>query len=139
MAKDQTPVQEKQYYVLIDYKEAVWKKGWKKGQIISLSQEEALAYIGSKVITPLRTALNKGQYVPKIEIATYTKPKSTSSPTTEEPKKRKPKKKTLIKNSLRTAVQEKKTAKNEPLIPSSSSPAEDAIKDKIAAAKAKKK
>lgn len=148
MAKDETPLQEKQYYVLVTYK----PEKWKKGEIISIPQEVAQAYIGSKIITPLRTALASGQYVPKIEIATYVKPKPVprSSTTAEEPiKKAKPKKKTLIKNSLRTAVQEKKEAATEPEdepteesvdqpTPSSSA-AEDAIKKKIAAAKKTKK
>ncbi len=159
MIKDETPLQEKQYYVLVSYK----PEKWKKGQIISISQEIAQAYIGSRILTPLKTALAKDQYVPKIEIATYVKPKpeprsSTTAPV-EKPKKEKPKKKTLIKNSLRSAVQEKKEVitepeskdepieepKNEPTeepkdepTPSSSA-AEDAIKKKIAAAKKSKK
>jgi len=145
MTKNETPLQEKQYYVLVSYK----PEKWKKGEVITLPPEEAQAYVGSRILTPLRTALKKGQYVPKVEIATYVKPKPKLSTTTEELEE-KPKKKTLIKNSLRTAVQEKKEtiAEPEPIEEPeepinepkpSSSAAEDAIKAKIAAAKKAKK
>jgi hypothetical protein len=163
MAKQTTPIAEKQYYVLIDNKDMKWKAG----DVILLPEDDAVPYIRSRQLLPLMTAILTKRYKPDIEIATYGEKKT--KPVVEQPSTSP--KKILATNHLRTAIQEKKSTKemeesekieenqsetsstSEPKeleTPSdskttetskstSSSSAEDAIKAKIAAAKAKKK
>ena len=140
----------KQYYVLRSHQESDLGK-WDEGEIIEIDPDVAIPYVGARILVPLASAI-RTQIIPPLDpklaqqIETEFHPVSNFN-TIVEPEK--PVKKTLVKNSLKDAVQEKKTAEVEEeavLIPSESeaeppkelTAQEKAIQDKIAALKKKK-
>lgn len=144
----------KQYYVQRNYQE----KGvgdWKQGEIVEVDPELAIPYIGARILVPLASAIRTKMIPPIDPQLAQQIEKESHAPSTFDTvvDQEKPTKKTLVKNTLKEAIQEKKDTLEEPvdeviLTPSeetqSESPKEltaqeKAIQEKIAALKKRNK
>lgn len=143
----------KQYYVLRDHEE----KGlgdWHEGEIIDIDPEVAIPYIGARILIPLASAI-RTKIIPPLDpkLAQQIELESHAPSTFNavvDPDKDKNTKKTLIKNTLKEAVQDKKSTNPEtestemPVAPAEEKPTrelsahEKAIQAKIAALKKNK-
>lgn len=143
----------KQYYVQRTYQE----KGvgdWKQGEVVEVDPDLAIPYIGARILVPLASAI-RTKIIPPIDpqLAQQIE-KESHTPSTFDTvvNQEKPTKRTLITNTLKEAVAEKKSLHEEPseevVVTPSTAKAEEkpreltaqekAIQDKIAALKKKK-
>lgn len=155
MAQNEQPASRlKQYYVVRTYQEKS-VGNWKEGQIVEVDPELAVPYIGARILVPLASAI-RTKLIPPIDpklaqqIEQESHAPSTFNTVVDQDKSNK---KTLVKNTLKEAIQEKKEALEEsreevvltPSIepefiepPKELTAQEKAIQDKIAALKKKK-